>query len=980
MNKPGKLRVVFDAAATFQGVSLNTELLKGPDLLTSLVGVLLRFRQYSVAVSADIVKMFHQVRVREVDGPALRFLWREPCSLEPPHDYQMGVQIFGAVSSPTICAYALRQAAANAQNARLVLKQVLDSFYVDNWLASFSTIEEAEEAVQATVGALSKGGFQLAQWASSHAEVIDQLKRKNESLLDLDLNNPQTERTLGLIWDIKRDVFRVCFNIQKGGKTKRQLLRILSGIFDPLGFLVPVTFVAKTIIQEVWQNKHEWDEDLPPVILNKWNSWISSFENLPPLNINRSYNRPGAWNRVDLHVFADASERGFGAVGYLRFENDSGVVVSFVMAKSRVAPLKLVTIPRLELCAAVMATRLATLIRQELRIAINETVFHSDSVTVLQWINSSRCKFHTYVGNRIAEIQDASKPSQWRYIPGIINPADDASRGLLANELYAEHRFLQGPKFLQQHPNEWPAPPDAIRYPIEQSDPEVKNVPWVGTIITSSTEIDGLIERTSQINRLIRSTAYVFRFVKNAQTKERTMRNITPLSVEEIRHAFNFLISHAQLRAYPEEVTALRAGRNINAKSTIRKLSPYIDDYKVLRVGGRLDHAPIPLDARHPIILPSKSKFTVLVLRSVHMRLAHASAERTLHETRKMYWIIKGRSAAKSVVSKCFPCRRLSVKAASPQMSALPTCRLQVGRPAFNCTGVDYFGPIEVTIFRRKVKRWGCLFTCLTTRAVHLEMAYTLDTDSFLAAMLRFEQRRGTPAAYYSDRGTNFVGAQNELQGCLDRLDEQKIHEKLSLRQVKWVFNPPGAPHFGGAWESLVKSAKRALVRILAKQVVTDEILVTTLAIVENILNGRPLTYLTNDATEPEVLTPNHLLLGRANPNIPFDLFNDADLGLKKRWRFAEALATNFWKRWMKEFLPTMAERKKWSEKRPNVAEGDLVLVLDPNTPRSRWPLGRITKVIYGKDSIVRSAFVKVGETQLHRPAVKLFPLIENDG
>ena len=200
--------------------------------------------------------------MNEVDGPAPRFLWREPGSLEPPHNNQMGVQIFGAVSSPTICAYVLRQAAANAQNARLVLKQVLDSYYVHNWLASLSTIEEAEEAVQATVGALSKRGFRLAQFAYSHAEVIDQLKRKNESFLDLDLNNPQTERTLGLIWDIKKDVFRVCFNIQKGGKTKRQLLRILSGIFDPLGFLVPVTFVTKTIIQEVWQIKREWDEDL----------------------------------------------------------------------------------------------------------------------------------------------------------------------------------------------------------------------------------------------------------------------------------------------------------------------------------------------------------------------------------------------------------------------------------------------------------------------------------------------------------------------------------------------------------------------------------------------------------------------------------------------------------------------------------------------------------------------------------------------
>ena len=179
-------------------------------------------------------------------------------------------------------------------------------------------------------------------------------------------------------------------------------------------------------------------------------------------------------------------------------------------------------------------------------------------------------------------------------------------------------------KFLQQHPNEWPALPDAIRYPIEQSDPEVKNVPWVGTIMTSSTEIDRLIERISQINRLIRSTAYVFSFMKNAQTKEKTMGNITPLSVEEIRHALNFLISHTQLRAYPEEVTALRAGRNINAKSTFRKLSPYIDDYK----GSTSWRAPrsCPDSARRSS--PRHSTIKVKVHRSCSKQRPYATGTR----------------------------------------------------------------------------------------------------------------------------------------------------------------------------------------------------------------------------------------------------------------------------------------------------------------------------------------------------------------
>ncbi|KFD49170.1 hypothetical protein M513_09994 [Trichuris suis] len=335
------------------------------------------------------------------------------------------------------------------------------------------------------------------------------------------------------------------------------------------------------------------------------------------------------------------------------------------------------------------------------------------------------------------------------------------------------------------------------------------------------------------------------------------------------------LIRKTQNQAYSKEITALRRQRELAADSSLIKLTPFVDTRQILCVGGRLENAPIPLDSRHPVILPRTHCLTELIIWDTHDRLAHASADRTLHEIRKLYWIPKGRTTVRRILNRCLKCKRLYAFPKTPKMAALPKFRLTPGLPAFTHCGVDYFGPFEVNIFRRMVKRWACLFTCLITRAVHLEVAYTLDTDSFLSALFRFEQRRGTPAAYWSDNGTNIVGAKWEIQECIQRLDHAKIAEILSIRRVTWHFNPPAAPHMGGAWEALIRSAKRALTAIFYKRTLTDEILLTALCYVENLLNGRPLAYAPSETREMEVLTPHHLLTGRNQPNFPPDLFTD---------------------------------------------------------------------------------------------------------
>jgi len=453
-----------------------------------------------------------------------------------------------------------------------------------------------------------------------------------------------------------------------------------------------------------------------------------------------------------------------------------------------------------------------------------------------------------------------------------------------------------------------------------------------------------------------------------------------------MKSAREFLIRHAQQNAYREELAELRAGRPLGADSSLLTLSPFIDDKGLIRVGGRIGKSKLPYDSRHPIILPPDEKFTKMILHSIHICRNHLSTEQLFFEARLTYWIPRGRAVARSIVSRCVLCRRMKVNPTPPLMAPLPACRLTSSTPPFTKVGVDYFGPVEVIIFRRHVKRWVSLFTCLTTRAVHLEVAFSLDTDSFISALTRFESSRGVPSVYYSDNGTNFTGAQRELKECLDRLDQEKITTELARREVDWQFNPPAAPHFGGSWERLVQSAKRALQYILHLRPLTDEILSTAIKQAESLINSRPLTYVTVNPADPLPLTPNHLLLGRANPNIPPDVIGEQELNSKKRWRVAQAIATHFWRRWMREYLPGQTERKRWQQPQRNLKEGDIVLLIDPNNPRGTWPLGRVEQIVTGADGIVRSAYVKTRirpgrpETQiLYRPSVRLCLLIPEE-
>ena len=805
-NKPEKVRLVFNAAARFKGVALNDSLLKGPDLTTQLLAVFLRFRERAVGVSADIAKMFYQVLVPPEDRSLFRFFWRRPGSNEPLDEYEMLVHIFGAVSSPTVCNFALQKLIEDAPDEyKHAAQRIRTDFYVDNLLTSFDCVKEGVEACSTLVKLLALGGFPLVQFSSSERQLLESFPAGSRASpeLNLDLDKLPTERTLGYLWNLELDTLVFQFKSSPSADSKRSILSAVSSVYDPVGLLAPVVLVAKILLQDIWRLKTDWDDPLPLEVLSRWRRWTVALPTLEHLSVRRNHlTKPqSSYRSLQLHAFSDASKDGFGAVVYLRAEDDSCVDVSLVMAKARVAPIHQQTIPKLELQGALMASRLVEYCRKELTLPLASVFYWCDATTVLRWLNTSRMRFTPFVGNRVSEILETSQPDQWRHVPGVLNPADDCSRGLSSEELEVNVRWFAGPEFLQMPSQDWPAP-FAGQLSLEASEE------WVGCLtIAEDGPIDALMARVSNVYRLSRIAAWVNRFVRNVKRKVKKRPNMTvsnettssgtssllkleePLpwqqDAQELQKARFTLIRAAQRASFPDDVDRLMKQKSVRRESRLLQLDPFLDSSGLLRVGGRLTHAPRAFDARYSIVLETKHPLTRLFVRSAHIAVAHGRTERTLAEVRSRYWVLRGREAVKTVISSCFYCARQRTQPPQPMMAPLPRQRVQPFQHPFNCVGIDYFGPLTVTIGRRSEKRWGVIFTCLSTRAVHLELAASMDTDSFLMAFSRFVSRTGAPSELFSDNGTNLRTGESELKEAVGRLNEVRVAEQMARKEIR---------------------------------------------------------------------------------------------------------------------------------------------------------------------------------------------------
>ncbi|KAK7884399.1 hypothetical protein WMY93_027522 [Mugilogobius chulae] len=475
--KPENLRVVFDCSAEFKGSSLNAHLLTGPDLLNGLLGILLRFRQHPVAMLCDVEKMFHQFHVAKEDRNFLRFLWWKGGDLNSrPSEFRMKVHLFGAASSPGCANYGLKHLAKEYSTVLPEGSQfILRDFYVDDGLTSVESTAQAIKLAMEATDICAKGGLRLHKFISNDRAVIDSIpeaeRAPNVRDLDLSFENLPLERALGVQWNVEADEFTFLVNLKMQPATRRGILSTVASLYDPLGFVAPVLLKAKGILQEMCRHGIAWDDSISKELLPQWIKWKEELVDLTRISISRTY-VPSGFGRIlkiELHHFSDASTRGYGQCSYIRFKNERGDVhCTLAMGKSRVAPLKVTTIPRLELTAAVVAVQASALLKRELLFQDMTEYFWTDSCVVLGYIKNEARRFHTFVANRVQKIHSASATEQWRYVPTEENPADHASRGLTPKELLASN-WLSGPKFLWER--ELVMPNDKIPE-ISIQDPE----------------------------------------------------------------------------------------------------------------------------------------------------------------------------------------------------------------------------------------------------------------------------------------------------------------------------------------------------------------------------------------------------------------------------------------------------------------------------------------------------------------------------
>ena len=884
------LRIVFNTSASYQGHALNEYWMKGPDLLNDLFGVLLRFRERQCALIGDLSKMYHRILIPESDQRVHRYLWRDMETNREPDVYVKTVLTFGDKPAPAMAQIALRKTAEESEkeypDAAKVLKE---NTYMDDICHSEETPAKVHKIADDLDKVLKKGGFHVKKWITSGTIS------EEDDVTELELFKPEhEEKVLGIAWENKADVLR--FKVQKepthnedrkgkSSMSKRKILSRIARLYDPIGYTAAVLIRAKIGMQKLWQLGYDWDQPIKPQLAQEWEAFFADLEKLNQLELPRCLTPTDAVGLPTLCIFSDASREAFGACAYLRWQLSNGDYdVTFVAAKSRVAPLKELSIPRLELQAAVLAARLYQTLKEESRLKFEKTVLFTDSMIVYAWVRDIPRSYKPFVSARISEIQHKTEPSQWRHIPRSDNVADDVSRGVAVEEL--QGRWTKGPEFLRQAETEWPEEST----PHEASENEQSERRKV-CAVTKEEEKGIDINEFSSWRRFVRVTARILRLSEKIRLRKHGQEGREgPLTPEELIGAEQIWIKKAQESLH---------GRH--GKGEFASLSPFVDDKGIIRVGGRVDAALVSYDTRHPILLPSDHRVAFLITRHIHDK-GHRGVAATTAKIRLKYWILKGNKLSKTIKRACVHCKKFAHQTETQVMAALPQLRLAPHTPPFFHTSCDYFGPVNVRISRNKTdKYYGVIFTCLNTRAVHLEMAVDLSTLNFLQVLRRFFSIRGCPATIVSDNGSQMVGAERELRGLIEGLDDDQLRQFNAEKGIHWVFITPAAPHQNGCAEAMVKTCKTALKKAIGEQVLTPMELYTCLLEAANLVNQRPIGRIPNDPDDGAYICPNDMLLGRATSEVPQGPFKETS-NPRHRVEFVQKIVESFWKRWHRTF------------------------------------------------------------------------------
>ena len=808
--------------------------------------------------------------------------------------FRMRRVTFGVTTSPFLLAAVIRKHLLSQITHKKLSQRMLQSFYVDDLVLSTNNAEEAFKSYQNSIEIMEQANMNLRKWSSNDAKLIQRfIKDKTNS------KSEKCKKVLGINWYTMTDQISVNLkpvsNDTQNKPTKRVVLQSLAKVFDPLGILGPFTVKMKILMQKIWKLNLKWDEVIPDEFQKEWLLWIQDIESLTDFVVPRCIIQNDL-DLTELHIFADASPQAFGVVAYLKCLRTNKSIL--FMSKNRVSPLKHeITIPILELTAAVCASRFQKYIIESVKIKINEVFLWSDSKITLYWIKNKKMKWKPFVQNRVQEI-NSIKNVTWKFCPGKENPADLLTRGVTSAKLLKESKIWNnGPAWLSGSQSEWPSDKDEeefennMVYLIEHAKENPKVVPILNT------------EKYSSYEKVLRITSWVYRFGINTDKKQNKITGL--LTSNEMKKSEVYWLKITQRESYCEEIDRLTKNQEINRTSSILKLNPFLDQNGLLRLGGRLQESNLSYDEKHPVILPKKSYITKRIIWQVHEESMHGGVNIILTLIRQKYWVIQARQQIKKIINKCIKCRKLKGKSGMEPFAPLPRDRVTMGCP-FQVTGIDFAGPLYVSTENSDRKKvYIMLFTCAVIRAVHLELVESLSTESCIMGLRRFISRRGVPSTVYSDNAKTFRRSATELDELSKILESNTVQDLARNKRIQWKFIVERGSWWGGFWERLVRSIKNCLKITLGRKVLDFYKLQTILTEVEATVNSRPLTYVDEDPTNLFILTPAKFLMADVDlgfsPNLKTKDMSKNEI--LKIWKGRGLIMEKFWKIWQKEYL-----------------------------------------------------------------------------
>ncbi|XP_037821723.1 uncharacterized protein LOC119610536 [Lucilia sericata] len=626
--KTTKLRVVFNASnKTSNGNSLNDCLFVGPTLQADLVLLILRWRFFRFVFNCDITQMYRQIRLDSSHTPFQRILFRDSPT-EEIQEYELQTVTFGVNCAPYLAIRTLVQLAEDSEaEYPLAAKILRKCMYVDDVLTGTHEISTALIARDQLIAALTSAGFVLRKWTSNEKAILSGIPV--EHLVDaklLTFIESSSSKTLGLRWNAQSDSFY--FNVDRismrSSHTKREVLSIIARLFDPVGWLGPVIIVAK---MKVWQDQIDWDAALKPATEAEWQKFAASYHEVNDIQIPRWVNYiPNS--TVELHVFSDASEKAYAGVIYARVERPNGEIYTHLLtAKTKVAPIKSISLPRLELCGALLATDLLKSVLFEIDIPLCQIYCWTDSTIVLAWLKKDPCSWATFVANRVCKIQEVVGRHNWHHVKSDDNPADLASRGISPSDLIQNNLWWHGPNWLREKSTTW----NLGNLALLDTDLEARAVKSHASFFSNYEDI---LERFSSLDRAIRVLAYVFRFFYNTHSAHKNQNSfestiVTNIEVKKVKLRLAIL---AQKVNFVEEYQCLLDKRPLSSKSPLLTLNPFLDNEGVMRLNARLTKSPsLVYTERHPILLPYSCRFTRLLIEFAYVCIFVCFATKAIH-------------------------------------------------------------------------------------------------------------------------------------------------------------------------------------------------------------------------------------------------------------------------------------------------------------------------------------------------------------